>query len=67
MRKELLVIKIVDFRKGEDEPAFDVEVYQSGHFSQSYNGVFSTNKYTDKVAFDLAKVYAIRKIIELSI
>jgi len=69
-RKELLVIKIVDFRDDEDEPAFDVEVYKNGKIvgvDLGTYGVFSTEKYSDEIALKLAKEYAHRCITNLEL
>jgi len=63
--RELLVVKIVDFRDDprEDEPGFDVEIYKKGEFHHpGYEGVYSTVRHTEAEAFLLAKQYAIRQI-----
>lgn len=57
-RKELLVVKIVDFTKDKDEPAFDVEVYKNGRFIGAGAGVFSTRSQTRVEAMLKAKEYA---------
>jgi len=64
-RKELLVIKIVDFRDDKDEPAFDVEVYRNRKFQDTTDGVFSTSEYSDQIALKLAKEYAHKHLAQL--
>ena len=71
-RKEILVIKIVDFRDDKDEPAFDVELYENGKivmscFGEKSDGIFSTEKYSDKIALKLAREYAHRCIANLEL
>lgn len=63
--RELLVIKIVDFRDDppEDEPAFDVEIYKRGKYQHpGFEGVYSTKRHTETEALKLAKAYAIKQI-----
>lgn len=57
-RKELLVVKIVDFTKDKDEPAFDVEVFKEGRFISAGAGVFSTRSQTKVEAMLKAKEFA---------
>jgi len=69
-RKELLVIKIVDFRDDKDEPAFDVEVYREGRavtIDFGTCGIFSTDEFSDGIALKLAKEYAHRCITNLEL
>ncbi len=42
---EVLSIRIVDFTKDKDEPAYDVECYIDGKFDNTHDGVFSTRIY----------------------
>lgn len=57
-RKELLVIKIVDFTKDKDEPALDVEVWKNGRFISTSADIFSTRNQTRVEAMLKAKKYA---------
>lgn len=65
-RKEMLVIKIVDFTKDKDEPAYDVEVYVNEKFANSHDGVFSTTNGKES-ALEAAKLYAIDKILKMKL
>ena len=62
LKKEILVIKIVDFRKDKDEPGFDVEVFRKGKYVGSPDYVFSTRTDTDSKALKMAKEAAIEEI-----
>jgi len=66
-RKEILVIKIVDFRKDKDVPSFDVEIYKSGKFTSDDCGVFSTIDFSDGIALKLAKEHAHKYIANLEL
>ena len=58
-KKDLAVVKIVDWSKDKDEPAIDVEVYINGLFDIEQSKVFSISGNVDKYrALELARHFA---------
>jgi len=66
-RKKDLVIRITDWTKDKDEPAFDVEAYNKGiyDFNESQSFLTKNANRTKKQARDLAIVFAQQQIQKL--
>ena len=55
-RRDLVTIKLVDWSKDKDEPAYDVEIYKKGVFNSKLSKIFSTKEDKD-IAYSKAKRY----------
>jgi hypothetical protein len=67
LRKSDLVVRITDWTKDRDEPAYDVEVYVGGVYDFNLSKVFSTKNAgrTKAEARRLAVEFASKQIAEL--
>lgn len=66
-RKRDLVIRIADWTRDKDEPAYDVETYIGGVYDFNRSAIFTTKSAgkTKKQAKEAAIAYAQAKIAEL--
>ena len=62
---EVLTIKVKDFTKDKDEPAYDVEFYINGQFDNTYDGVISTKDIGKLIAYEKALYHAYNKLFKM--
>jgi hypothetical protein len=61
-RKELITVKLVDFTKDKDEPAYDIELFVNGKFIFDKSAIFSTETEDKKIAYNKAVDFAIEQL-----
>jgi hypothetical protein len=54
-KKDIIVIKIVDWWNDKDEPAIDLEVYEHGVFDPKKSTIYSFNDYSKPEAIEMAR------------